>query len=85
MKNTTHRNIRRLTTPLRMTLLVALAVSGVTHLFRNSITEAARGKENNTVVSGRSAPDEATRARITEAFGKLPMRLKPTTDKAMRK
>ncbi len=74
MKNSTHRNIRRLTTPLGITILVGLAVSSVTGLFRGSITEAARSRENNTLVSGSSAPDEATRARITEAFGKLPLR-----------
>ncbi len=73
MKNSTHRNIRRRTTPLGITLLVALAVSGVTGLFRGPITEAARGRENNTLVSGNSGPDEATRARITEAFGQLPL------------
>jgi hypothetical protein len=55
MKNSTRRNIRRRTTPLRITLLVALAVSGVIGLFRNSITEAARDREN-TLVSGSSAP-----------------------------
>lgn len=74
MKNSTRRNIRRRTTPFGITLLVALAVSGVTGLFRASITEAAKGRGNNTLVSGSSAPDEATRARITEAFGKLPLR-----------
>jgi hypothetical protein len=73
MKNSTRTNIHRLTTPLGITLLVALTVSGVIGLFRNSITEAARGRGNNTLVSGSSAPDEATRAQITEAFGKLPM------------
>ena len=74
MKNSTRRNNRRLTTPFGITLLVALAVSGVTGLFRGSLTEAARSRENHTLVSGSSAPDEATRARITEAFGKLPLR-----------
>ena len=72
IKNSTRRNIRRRTTPLRITLLVALAVSGVIGLFRNSLTEAARDREN-TLVSGSSAPDDSTRARITEAFGELPM------------
>ena len=73
MKNSTDRNTCRLTTPVGITLLVALAVSGVTGLFRDAITEASTGRENNASVSGSSAPDEATRARITEAYGKLPM------------
>ncbi|MDQ3666000.1 MAG: hypothetical protein M3410_05250 [Acidobacteriota bacterium] len=73
MKNSTHRNIRRQTTPLGIMLLIALAVSCLTGLFREAITEASTGKENTTSVSGSSAPDEATRAQITEAFGKLPM------------
>jgi|GEM_PF-4183984 len=42
MKNSTRRTIRRLTIPCVITLLAALAVPGVTRLFRNSITEAAR-------------------------------------------
>jgi hypothetical protein len=73
MKNSTRRNIRRWTTPFGITLLVALAVSSVTGLFREAITEASTGRENDTSVSGSSAPDDATRARITEAFGKLPL------------
>ncbi len=44
MKNSTRRNIRRLTTPFGVTLLVALAVSGGTGVFRGPITEAARGQ-----------------------------------------
>ena len=81
MKNSTRRNIRRITTPLGVTLLVALAVSGVTGLFRDSMTEAARGRENSTLVSGGSAPYEATRARITEAFGKLPLSFEANTNR----
>jgi hypothetical protein len=73
MKYSTRRNIRRQGTTIAITLLVALAVSGVICFFRNPMTEAARSRKNNTLVSGRPAPDEATRARITEAFGKLPM------------
>jgi hypothetical protein len=59
MKNSTRRNIRRRTTPFGITFLVALAVSSVTGLFRDSMTEAARGRENSTLVSGGSQPDEA--------------------------
>ncbi len=74
MKKSTRRNIRRqTTTTFGITLLVALVVSSVTGLFRDPMTEAARSRENNALVSGRPAPDEATRAGITEAFGKLPM------------
>jgi hypothetical protein len=75
MKNSTSKNIRRLATPFAIPLLGVLVVSGVTGFFRDSTTEAATGRENNTLVSGSSAPDEATRARITEAFGKLPLEL----------
>ena len=71
MKNSTRRNIRRLITTFGVTLVVALAVSGVTGLFRGSLTEAARNRENNTLVRGSSAPDEASRERIAEAFDKL--------------
>ena len=49
MKNWTRRNIRRLTTPFGITLLGVLAVSGVTGFFRNSVTEAARSRENKTL------------------------------------
>ncbi|MGH9902543.1 MAG: SBBP repeat-containing protein, partial [Pyrinomonadaceae bacterium] len=53
-------------------MLVALIASGLTGHYQRSITEAAKVDLNP---AGRaSAPDEATRARITEAFGKLPMR-----------
>ena len=74
IKNSTGRSIRRLTAAFGLTLLVALAVSSPAGLFRGPMPDAAGSRGNDTSVSGSSAPDEATRARITEAFGKLPLR-----------
>ncbi len=72
MKNSIRKNITRIIIPF--TLLVVLFALTLTHLFRHSITEASRADDNSPSVNGSSTPDEATRERITDAFGKLPMR-----------
>lgn len=51
------------------------------------MTEAARGREKGILVGGGSARYEATRARITEAIGKLPLSFeanKGQTDKRVK-
>ncbi len=75
MKNSIHKNIRRqTTTTFGITLLLVLAVSGVTGLLPKPTTQAARGSQEKHVSNISFKPDGTTRARITDAFVKLPLR-----------
>ena len=74
MKNPIYRNITREITTLGITLLLVIAVSGVTGLRPDPIAKAATGIHENAVDNIILEANGATRARITEAFGKLPMR-----------
>src|SRR5687767_3048386 len=74
MKNSIRRNTTRPITASLITLLLVLAVSGVTDLLPHPNVEAVGSGQQNHVSGISSKPDDATRARVTEAFGKLPLR-----------
>ncbi len=74
MQNSIRRNTTRQTPNLVITLLLVLAVSGAPSFLPNPTTGAIGGTQRNDVNDVNSKPDGATRARITDAFGKLPMR-----------
>src|SRR5688572_7284710 len=74
MNNSIRRSITRPTTTVGITLLFALAASGVTALLPNPTAEAAKSQQAKNVSSISPIPDGTTRAQITEAFGRLPMR-----------
>lgn len=74
MKNSISRRISRHTTTSGAILLVAALALVVTGLFRYQITEATTIKSNEHISNTDSTYDGATPARITEAFGKLPLR-----------
>lgn len=74
MKNSIRRNITRKITTFGITLLLVPAVSNLTGFLPDPTTEAAGSDQGKHISNVSAKPDGATSARITEAFGKLPMR-----------
>ena len=74
MNKSIRRNITRPTNTFGITLLFVLAASGLTGLLPNPTAEAVGLNQESLVSNVSSMPDGATRARITDAFGRLPMR-----------
>lgn len=57
--------------PVGIILLVALVASGLTGHYQHSVIESAKVDLNPAASA--SAPDDATKTRVMEAYGKLPM------------
>jgi hypothetical protein len=74
MKSSVLRKISRQTAAFAITLLFVLAALGVTCLIPDFAAEAAMIGQDKHVLDRSSSRDDASRAGITDAFGKLPLR-----------